>query len=91
MTNELKNYCALQLEATDADPMQWWRANKDFFPELARLAAKMLSSPPSSIESERLFSIGGNVYWPHRNRLTSETGEKLMLLNYNLRIFNCEY
>lgn len=91
MSNELQKYCAQPLESRNSDPLQWWRDNRVLYPELAPLAGKMLCSPPSSIESERLFSIGGNVYTPHRNRLTPETGEKLMLLNYNLRIFNFEY
>ena len=91
MSNELQKYCVQPLESRNSDPLQWWRDNRVLYPELAPLAGKMLCSPPSSIESERLFSIGGNVYTPHRNRLTPETGEKLMLLNYNLRIFNFEY
>ena len=73
------------------DPILWWKTNINVFPELGRVAHKMLSSPPSSIEGERLFSTGGNVFSPHRNRLTPETGEKLMLLNFNLRIFSFEY
>lgn len=91
LSNELQKYCAQPLESRNSDPLQWWRDNRVLYPELAPVAGKMLCSPPSSIESERLFSIGGNVYTPHRNRLTPETGEKLLLLNYNLRIFNFEY
>ena len=37
-----------------------------------------------------MICIGGNIS-PHCNRLTPETGEKLMLLNFNLRVFNFEY
>ena len=41
--------------------------------------------------SERLFSIGGNIYTTRRNRLTPEHGEILMFLNFNLRAFNFQY
>ena len=44
-------------------------------PLLSKLALKYLSASPSSIESERLFSTGGNVYKPARNRLCPENGE----------------
>ena len=55
----------------------------------ASLAYKYLCSPPSTVESERLFSIGGNIYTPHRNRLSPDYGQKLMFLNYNLRLLDC--
>ena len=58
---------------------------------LAKLAKRLLSAPPSSVESERLFSIGGNIYTPKRNRLTAEHGERLMFMNFNLRAFNFNY
>lgn len=88
---EVEKFCSLPLEPRDSDPLIWWGQNKDSFPEIRKIANKMLCSPPSSVESERLFSIGGNVYTPHRSRLTPETGEKLMSLNFNLRVFNFDY
>ena len=54
-------------------------------PKLSKLAARFLSAPPSSVESERLFSVGGQIYTPRRNRLAAETGKKLMFLNFNLK------
>ena len=91
LKSEIETFCSLPLEPRDSNPLSWWRVNHNLYPELGKVANKMLCSPPSSVESERLFSIGGNVYTPHRNRLTPETGEKLMLLNFNLRAFNLEY
>lgn len=91
LKKEIEQYCSRPIQGRDSDPLKWWKTNKSDFPELAVVANKMLCSSPSSVESERLFSIGGNVYTPHRNRLTTETGEKLMLLNFNLRVFNFSY
>ena len=73
------------------DPLIWWKANAYRFPILSKLARELLSAPPSSVESERLFSIGGNIYTSKRNRLTPEHGEMLMFLNFNLRAFNYQY
>ena len=61
-----------------------WESQVSKFPKLSNLALKYLSWPPSSVEGERLFSIGGNANTPHRNRLTAAHGEILAFLNYNL-------
>ena len=47
-----------------------------------------MSAPPSSVESERLFSIGGMTYTPRRSNLLPETGEKLIKLCFNLKTYN---
>ena len=75
----------------EIDPIMWWQNNRAKYEHLAILANKYLSAPPSSVESERLFSIGGNIYSQQRSRLLPETGEKLMFLNFNLRVFNFKY
>ena len=70
----------------DKSPVDWWRVNKVVYPTLAGLSIKYLSSPPSTVESERLFSIAGNIYSPHRNRLNPYTGEKLIFLKLQFEI-----
>ena len=77
------------------DSLKWWESQVSNFPKLSNLgylALKYLSFPPSSVEGELLFSIGGNVYTPHRNRLTAARGDMLVFIyNYNLRIFKFNY
>lgn len=90
-TKELDHYVSLPLLARGDDPFQWWKRTQETLPLLSKLASKYLSAPPSSVESERLFSTGGNVYEPTRNRLCPENGETLMFLHYNLRVFNFKY
>ena len=75
----------------ETDPLVWWKENENQYPKIAKWAKRLLGAPPSSVESERLFSIEGNIYTPKRNRLTAENGETLMLLNFNLRAFNFDY
>ena len=72
-------------------PLCWWQIHKGELPHLSHIANKYLSSPPSSVESERLFSIGGQTYTSRRSNLLPETGEKLIKLCFNLKKFNSFY
>ena len=46
---------------------------------------------PSSVESERLFSVGGHIYESLRTRMKPETAEALIFLHSNLRLLNLSY
>ena len=81
----------MEMLPTEENPFMWWHENGPRFPLLSVLASKYLSAPPSSVESERIFSVGGNVNTPKRNRLLPDTSESLMFLHHNLRIFEFEY
>ena len=63
----------------------WWKENMVRFPKLSVLARKYLSSPPSSAESERTFSVGGQICSKTRNRLSETNCEILMFLGCNLQ------
>lgn len=52
---------------------------------------QILVKSNQSVESEKLLSIGRNGYFPLRNRPDAETGERLMLLNYNFKMSNFCY
>ena len=84
--HELSLY--LKKDVVQADPHLWWKDNKIELPRLALLANKYLSCPPSSIESERTFSLGGCTYRPKRSKLLPETGGKLIELGFNMRHFS---
>jgi hypothetical protein len=62
----------MKVEPKDGNPLQWWKNDLNLLLSVASPARKYLSSPPSTIESERLFSIEGNVYSSHKNRLTED-------------------
>ena len=56
------------------------------FEKLKKMALKYLTAPPSSIESERLFSAGGDIYEATRSRLKADNREYLMFVHYNLKL-----
>ena len=84
--NELSVYLKAKIES-HVDPHDWWATNKVEMPRLTLLANRFLSAPPSSIESERTFSLGGCTYIPERSKLLPETGSKLIELGFNMRHF----
>jgi len=51
-----------------------------------------LSAPPTiSVASEQLFSAAGQLYADRRSNLLGENAEKLLFLNYNIRLFSYNY
>jgi len=60
---------------------------------LAEVAAKKyLSSPPTSVASEKLFSSAVQVYAERQiSNLKGENAEKLLFLAYNIRLFDFHY
>ena len=84
LAHEIQKYKEITRLEMNKDPFDWWKCNAVMFPLLSFLAARMLSSPPSSVESERTFSIGGNVVTKDRTRLTAGHTEQLIFLNSSL-------
>ena len=66
-------------------PVKWWKENHMKYPRLSLLSKKYLSCPPSSVESERLFSVASHIFSQERNRLERPTSDKLMFINFSLR------
>ena len=66
--------------------LNWWATNKFRFPVLAKLARRYLSAPPTSVPSERLFSVAGDIYDEKRNRLSPEHAEVLLFIKSNFHL-----
>lgn len=54
--------------------------NSQDYPKLSKLALEYLTSVPTSVSSERFFSIGGLTLTKLRNRLSPQRVNKLMVL-----------
>jgi hypothetical protein len=68
------------------DPLVWWRTKKLTFPHLAWVARWLFAINASAAEVERVFSRGGLVIRPHRNRLGAEKEELFLITAYNLTL-----
>lgn len=88
---ELNKYLTLSLLPRQEDPLMWWKQHAKEYPNLSKLAVKYLSPPPSSVNSERLFSAAGSIYTENRNRLSPENAEKLLFIMKNIKIVNFAY
>ncbi len=83
---DLRNYLALPLLPSKADPFQWWvKEGRQRYPCLYQLAMKYLPIPATSVPSERVFSIAGEVLSKKRNRLSDKDAEMLICLHENLQ------
>ena len=69
----------------------WWAANATRFPMLAVEAKRYLSTPPTSVASERLFSSAAQVYTDRRSRLLPKRADMLLFVKHNLPIINFTY
>ena len=65
--------------------MKYWKENTQFV-GMKAVARMVLAIPPTSVRSERVFSISGNVNSERRNRLRPDISEKLVVLHDNLLI-----
>uniref|UniRef100_A0A3Q1GY77 HAT C-terminal dimerisation domain-containing protein n=1 Tax=Acanthochromis polyacanthus TaxID=80966 RepID=A0A3Q1GY77_9TELE len=77
-----KYFEAIQDSDTD-NALVFWTKNRDRFPQLHKLALKVLTVPASSAPVERVFSRGGIIMRPHRARLGHKMLQSLMLLKCN--------
>ena len=69
---------------TDWGVNDWWRENKDKFPNLEVMARQYLGCPSTSASVERLFSAVGIAFSAKRKRSKSDTLESIMFARSNL-------
>lgn len=86
--DEVIRYARLKDVRTKDDPLEWWLKNKSSFPVLAQLARKYLSTPATSVPSERLFSDAGNHISAKRTRLSPDLVNRILFLKRNSTHFD---
>ncbi|TGZ44640.1 Zinc finger BED domain-containing protein 4, partial [Temnothorax longispinosus] len=77
-TAEIDKYLVMPLITRKEDPVVWWKTHASELPNLKILFLKYCSAPPSSVNSERLFSAAAAVYTEDRNRLLPDNAEMLI-------------
>ena len=68
----------------NSDPLKWWKENEKRFPKLSSLAKTLLCIPATSVPSERIFSIAGNIVTKKICSLNPENVDMLIFMNKNL-------
>ncbi len=64
-----------------SNPLDWWRLNSEFYPNIATLARRFLCIPATSAPSERVFSHAGLTIANDRARLLPELADDLVFLH----------
>lgn len=57
-----------------------WSMGGQQYPKLAQLALKVLCIQATSVSSERVFPVAGNIDTLNRNRLSDQSVESIVLL-----------
>jgi len=84
-SNEFEQYLQMKelLMHEKSDPLIWWKANCNSYPNLSKLAQKYLSIPTTSVPSERLFSDAGIHVTSLRNRLNPHLVNQILFIKRN--------
>jgi len=87
VANEVSQY----LHSTPMDPeltlLLWWKKNQQFFPHLSILARKYLAIPASSVPSERVFSLAGNLVSKKRARTSPSNVDMFIFYRKNMSLY----
>ncbi|XP_029465572.1 zinc finger BED domain-containing protein 4-like [Rhinatrema bivittatum] len=89
-------YLAEPIEIMTTDPLAYWAHKAEVWPDLAKVAQHFLSCPPTSVLSERIFSIVGDIVSPCYSWQAPELVEQLVFIKINLPLlgfpeFQCEF
>ena len=56
----------------DSDPLTWWKSNEEKYPILSKYSKTFLCIPATSVPSERIFSVAGDVVTAQRSCLSAD-------------------
>jgi len=68
--------------------LEWWQNNRAKFPNVWKLAERILSIPATSAPAERVFRAAANIIDKKRARITVDNAEILMFLRGNKSLVN---
>lgn len=85
---EITRYLNEPLVPITGNVFEWWRSQQFIYPKLTKLARMYLSIPATSVPSERVFSVAGNLVTSRRESLLPANVECLTFLHDNLRVLN---
>ena len=85
---EVKRYKSEESIDIDDKPLEWWKMRGCQYPLMSTLAKQYFCIPATSVCSEEIFSVAGNILNEKRNRLLPENVDKLVFLHENLQAYD---
>jgi hypothetical protein len=79
ITDYMRFVSSIQIEC----PLQFWKANNFRWPNLAKIAKKVLGVPATSASVERMFSIAGHIFQAKRRRMSDKLFSNLVYCKLN--------
>ena len=67
------------------DPLVWWKVKAKDFPNVSKVARHILAVPASSVSSERIFSLAGNLVDHNQSQLAPDTVNVLIFFDKNMK------
>ncbi|CAF4193846.1 unnamed protein product [Rotaria sordida] len=71
--------------ANDMNVLSYWNSNKSLYPNLARIAKRVLAIPATNTSVERLFSHSSNTVTNRRTSLDPDKVNRLLFIKRNMR------
>lgn len=81
----------LKEDRIETDPFTYWKIGSQVHPDVYLIAKEVMSCPSGSVESERLFSVAGELINVKRTSLSAANFEDQMFLAKNLPFFKYDY
>ena len=81
--SELHRYELEEPLDLESDPLKWWLQHHTTYPRISKFIRVVWSLVATSVPSEHVFSVAGNVVNEKRNRLLPENVDKLVFLFEN--------
>ncbi len=82
---DIRNYLSLPCQPRQKNPFEWWvEEGKKLFPSMYPIAMKYLSIPATSVPSERVFSVAGEIISKKRISIAPENAKMLIFLHGNV-------
>lgn len=84
--SELHRYLLEEPLDLESDPLKWWHQHHTTYPHLAKFLCSVWSLVATSVSSEQVFSVAGNVVSEKRSRLLPENVDRLVFLFENMAV-----
>lgn len=81
----------LNEDRIETDPFNYWKTGSQAHPDIYSIAKEVMSCPSGSVESERLFSVAGELLNVKRTSMSANSFEDQLFLAKNLPFFEYDY